>query len=524
VIVACLLSVVSVVVGALIGLMPRGDRGFLGPIRTFAFAAALTVCFATFLPEAFESLGIFATLPFALGLALPILLEKALTLAARKQKSVNTRLELAYIGLVIHQFADGLSLGSFATGVHEGHEHLEVNLSIAAHTIPIVALFVMSFVALRGRSSAMFRAAGLALAVILGVFASSYAGITFDPRHAAIVSAAACGLLLHVVLHDAHSALPKSMKERSTDFIAGALGVAILFLGTHSHGVEHAQSAHAVDLLRETATQAAPALLIGLLLLAIARRWPAHRFARGISLASLEVALWALIGFSIGFTLAYLVAVTVGIAVATVFFPSWFPEPRSDPRRPSFVHSFIEEFDRKAATYAIGLACAAIIILIRLAEPPSGMGLALGCIALTVVATVSPLGGAGVAEVMTSLQLSPAMALSGLVFGVLVHGLRGTERSPWRWAIALGGAGVAALCASFFVHALETSLSVPRAVSALSAIALAALFVARAFWLGIRGLFCGLGDNIDATDAHHADCDHHHSVLEEIHITDSASR
>jgi hypothetical protein len=90
---------------------------------------------------------------------------------------------------------DGVAVGAVpgATGLDGGR--LALVLSIAAHTVPVTALFVVAFASHRGRRSALARAFGFGLAVAAGIGAvtavPAWATRPFEPW----VTAAVAGLL-----------------------------------------------------------------------------------------------------------------------------------------------------------------------------------------------------------------------------------------------------------------------------------------------------------------------------------------
>jgi hypothetical protein len=206
-----LFGALSVVLGALLGLWPGAHVRWLAPVRAMAIGAGLAVVFAALLPEALSSLGTAALVPFAAGFAAPLLLERVLGHPphpgeGRAHAAAFVGLELSYVGLLLHQLGDGLTMGAYAGPAHGGHAHFDVFLAIAGHTIPVTAAVALAFAEHRGRRSAAVRALLLMVPVVAGVALTRF-GVAerYIAANEGWVSAGAGGLLLHVVLHGSHS-------------------------------------------------------------------------------------------------------------------------------------------------------------------------------------------------------------------------------------------------------------------------------------------------------------------------------
>lgn len=205
-----LVAVGSVVVGAAFGLLVDRARAALAPIRWIAVIAVAVVVLVHLLPEAWEAIGAFALLAFAIGLVLPLGVARVVPKVWRRAgpdgrpSDEAAGFELGYAALVIHQVGDGLALGTYGGPLHEGHDHGDVLAAIALHTIPVVALFVVAFSAHRGQRATLIRTAGLAIATLAGIAVAFLGAVpairTFEPWVTAVVA----GLLLHVVVHDWH--------------------------------------------------------------------------------------------------------------------------------------------------------------------------------------------------------------------------------------------------------------------------------------------------------------------------------
>jgi len=259
---ACFIAVLSVLIGALLGFSRRASTRHLGPIKTFAFAAAIAVVATSFLPEAISSLGPMAAVPFAVGFLSPRLLEVGFSSIGSRERNAHVGLEVGYAGLSIHQLGDGVGMGALTGPSHEGHHHLDVFLAIGGHTVPVAAVVVLAFAHAKGRFVAAQRALGLAMAVVLGVVVARYLGVSIGSRWGGVTSAVVGGLLVHIATDDLGAALPTTTVSRAVDLLAGLTGVAIVFAGGREPGDEAADPTRFIAALRETAVATAPGILL----------------------------------------------------------------------------------------------------------------------------------------------------------------------------------------------------------------------------------------------------------------------
>ncbi len=296
---ALLAALASVAAGAALGSFrdvsgPRLAALFY-PIQTFALAAVLTSVFAHLLPEAISGVGPWALVVFAAGIALPPL---AMRLGGDEHHSARGHamaFELGFVGLMIHKVADGVALAVFTSGEHSAHNHLDIIIGIAAHTIPVTAIIVIAFAKEHGRRPALLRAALLAVAVAAGMGATVAGGEMVLEAAAPWATAALAGLLLHILAHDLPVTSERTAGVRVGEALGLILGVAVpLVLSGHGHEHGHTHSAilSAPIAIAELALQLSPALLLGLLgtaLLSAFRR--ASDTRRWQSLAAPELCL-----------------------------------------------------------------------------------------------------------------------------------------------------------------------------------------------------------------------------------------
>ncbi len=126
-------------------------------------------------------------------------------------------------------------MGLGAYGGAGGHVDLDVLLALAVHTVPLVAVVTLAYRAQSGVRAACLRSAGLALASVVGVVASSSVSEEASHHFSAWVAAGVAGLLVHVVTHDLERDLPTGTGARLFDLAAALLGV-IVTVGASAMG------------------------------------------------------------------------------------------------------------------------------------------------------------------------------------------------------------------------------------------------------------------------------------------------
>jgi uncharacterized membrane protein YraQ (UPF0718 family) len=284
---AYLFALLSTLLGIVLGL--SGGQGRVsGPLRSFAFVAAIAVVFGQLIPEALGEIGPVALVVFVAGLLVPRLLfhhhhgpghGHGHILGPDRYDDdgahIRAGLLLSLVAMMLHQVGDGVALGAFASGAHAEHRHIDVFFAIAAHTVPVVGLLVHAFVQQWGRTIASLQGLALAVSGALGVGLADAINASAAVALTPFITAFAAGLLVHVVSHDRPPAAARDRFARVMDVLAVVAGVALVSQGGHAHGVhrdEHAESVLSVPhALVDLSLDVAPALLVGLLLAAVVR-------------------------------------------------------------------------------------------------------------------------------------------------------------------------------------------------------------------------------------------------------------
>jgi len=211
-------GVVAVLLGGLLALGPKAGAKIVGPIRVLSVAAAVGVIALHLIPEAYESIGVLTVPGFLGGLLVPKGGEwLALTIAkgrmphgtvdadggTRSHSHSTAALDIGYVGLVIHRFGDGLSMGAYSRVPSAMSARAPLMLAFAAHIVPVTTVMVLAAHATKGRRAAGFYAAGLAISIAAGVVTASAALEPLSQGVEPWISAVVAGLLLHVVVHGA---------------------------------------------------------------------------------------------------------------------------------------------------------------------------------------------------------------------------------------------------------------------------------------------------------------------------------
>lgn len=270
------IAVAAHLLGALLGL--GGRLRSLPALHTFAVVSALAVVLAQLLPDALDGAGLWALPVFALGTALPWLAGRLSGGLGRASGAIG--LELGYLGLLVHQAADGLALGTYGGEPHAGHGHADVLFALSVHTVPMVALVALAYQRRAGWAAAARRVLGLLAATIAGAVATNLAPAAALASVEPWITAAVSGLLLHVVAHDWDARKSaRGARDRLVDLLAVAAGVGLVLAGGHQHH-DGPDLRHAIgDALLELSLETAPALLFGLVAGALLCAWGPGRLS-----------------------------------------------------------------------------------------------------------------------------------------------------------------------------------------------------------------------------------------------------
>ncbi len=533
---ALVVAVLAVALGAALTAVSGTRPTVLGLLRTFAATAAAVVVVTHLLPDALSGTGLWGALAFLIGLLAPLGLHPLTERLASRQGGLSgsrLALEAGFIGLLVHHVGDGLGIGAYAALPGGVLEHLDVILALIAHTVPLVAVVTLAYRGEYGLSVALKRAGALALASVVGVLVSFAVPGAALAAASAWIGALVSGVLLHVVTHDWLEDLPRSEGARALDLLAAGLGLSLVLLGGHESGHTEAGSALLESALL-TAQRSAPFLLIGLALtFALGDRVQAELGRLG---KSLPIRVGTRLGFAFGadglalglasygvvWTLAALLATAmvplVAGAVAMLAVAIAGEEAAKDTanrlaRTPHEATDRLRRFDRSTAIWVVAVALAAVF---RSALPGGALLGSLGSVSeLLVSGGLGMLLGTGGPSVvalgaLTDKGLSPGAALLGallssaLGFGVL----RSLRRQIGPRALLPTLIWLVCLTAAIGIGInqiapVPSPLSFPASLSQASLAILLLLVLVRAQRVGVRRWLAGGFAEGTNTDHHH---------------------
>jgi len=548
VLLALLVAVLAVALGAALTAVSGARPTVLGLLRTFAATAAAAVVLTHLLPDALSGAGLWGALAFVVGLLGPLLLHPLTERLALRKSELSPRrvaLEAGFIGLLVHHVGDGLGIGTYAALPGGVLAHLDVILALIAHTVPLVAVVTLAYRGEYGLAVALRRVTALAIASALGVAASFAVPGPALASAAAWIGALVSGVLLHVVTHDWLEDLPKSEAARVADLGAAALGLSLVLLGGQEPG--HSSGGHALfEVAMAIAERGAPFLLVGLAL----TFWLADRAAR--ELENLGKSLPAVLSTRLGFALGaeglalglstYGVAWTLAAVLATTLVPivasvvamlaiaiagekaAAATAARLAEARVVSADRF-RRFDRATAIWVVAVAIAAVFGLSLRDDALLGsLGKPSELLVSSTLGALFRTGGPSVVGLaaLTEKGLSPGAALLGAALSsalgakVLLElwrtlGTRGVVPVVI-WLVSLTGALAIGLNQ---VAPVAHPLHLPNQVGRVAAAVLLLLIVVRAERVGVRrwlaGWFAAEPGHAGHHHHHHHEHDHAHS-------------
>ncbi len=251
----------TITLGTALAFLPGLGPRALGVVRSFALSAAITVVLLHLLPDAVEAVGPRALLALAVGVLLPMGLERLLDRRASRG-GADLAFEVGFLGLVAHAFGDGLAFWAFTRG--EGDAG--AMLALGAHMVPVTTVLVLRDAESHGIKRALLRAAVLAIVTVAGLGA----GEAVPPETIAgvepWVSAVAGGLLLHVVAHEVAGPRPVRALDRSLELGAVLVGAGVSLAGAHEPELLLAYGRALVDVARAVALPVLAGLAVSLVI------------------------------------------------------------------------------------------------------------------------------------------------------------------------------------------------------------------------------------------------------------------
>jgi hypothetical protein len=544
VLLALVVAVLAVALGAALTAVSGTRPTVLGLLRTFAATAAAVVVLTHLLPDALMGAGLWGALAFLIGLLAPLGLHPLTErLASRKLGLTGARLalEAGFIGLLVHHVGDGLGIGAYAALPGGVLEHLDVIVALVAHTVPLVAVVTLAYRGEYGLGIALKRAAALALASVVGVLVSFAVPAGTLEAASAWIGALVSGVLLHVVTHDWLESLPESEGARALDLVAAGLGLSLVLLGGHEPGHNLAASELWESAL-VTAERTAPFLLIGVALsFLLGDRLHAELGKLG---QSLPIRVGRRLGFAFGADglalglASYGVVWTLGALVATALIPlvagavamlavaiAGAEAAKHTASRlsqsPLETTDRLRRFDRSTAIWVVAVALAAVFQgAFRDGALLGSIGSPIELVLSGALGTLLGTGGPSVVALgaLTEKGLSPGAALLGALLSSALgpSALRALTRQigprallpTLIWLVCLTAAVAIGINQ---IAPVPSPLQFPRSVSRASLLLLLVLVLVRAERVGVRRWLAGwFADSDEAGHRHHHPHGHTH--------------
>lgn len=267
------ISLLALVVGPLLFRLADRAHWALLALDGFIMAAVAGLVLVHIVPESVSLAGPWALAVAVAGFLGPGLLEHHLHRAARTTHVAT--LVLACVGLLVHEFFDGVALGVPASGHAHQDEGSLLALAVVLHRLPVAVTVWWLLRSSIGAKLAAVTLAGLGIATIAGyAFAGAVAPLMED-AWVGLLQSLVGGSLLHVVIHRPPSlpAPPSTGRGHVYAGLGALLGVLVVG-GLSDNHLPH-QHAHGEmsfgEIFMTLALESAPALLLGVLLAGLSK-------------------------------------------------------------------------------------------------------------------------------------------------------------------------------------------------------------------------------------------------------------
>jgi uncharacterized membrane protein YraQ (UPF0718 family) len=266
-------SLLALVVGPLLFRLADRAHWALLALDGFITATVAGLVLVHIVPESVSLAGPWALVLAVAGFLGPGLLEHHLHRAARTTHVAT--LVLACVGLLAHEFFDGVALGMSGPGHAHHDEGSLLAIAVVLHRLPVAVTVWWLLRSSIGPRLAAVTLAGLGLATVAGF---AFAGAVAPLMEDAWVGFLQClvgGSLLHVVIHRPPSlpAPPSTGRGHVHAGLGALLGVLVVGALSDNH-LPH-QHAHGElsfgDIFMTLALESAPALLLGVLLVGLSK-------------------------------------------------------------------------------------------------------------------------------------------------------------------------------------------------------------------------------------------------------------
>jgi hypothetical protein len=271
-------SLLALVVGPLLFRLADRAHWALLALDGFIMAAVAGLVLVHIVPHSVSLAGPWALVLAVAGFLGPGLLEHHLHRAARTTHVAT--LVLACVGLVAHEFFDGVALGMSTPGYAHHDEGSILAIAVVLHRLPVAVTVWWLLRSSIGPLLAAVTLAGLGLSTVAGF---AFAGVVAPLMEDAWVGFLQClvgGSLLHVVIHRPPSlAAPPSTGRGHVHAGLGALLGVLLVGGLSGNHLPHQHVYGALsfaEIFMTLALESAPALLLGVLVVGLSKVYLPH--------------------------------------------------------------------------------------------------------------------------------------------------------------------------------------------------------------------------------------------------------
>ncbi len=255
----------ALLAGPLLARLGNKQRALLAVLDGFVVVALIGLLALHVVPHAVEQAGVWALLAAALGLLLPVLLERRLSGAEDDTSMHGAMVWLAAAGLAVHAMLDGAALIG-ETGEHGHDPHAELlALGVILHRLPLGLTIWWAVRPTHGMRSALAIVGLVAVATVTGYFGAESLLASLPVAALAAFQALVAGSLLHLVVGHAPHGLQKLPTAGRWSSLGALLGGATVIGLVESHPAAPQSGVLSTKEMFTTLTlQTAPWLLLAL--------------------------------------------------------------------------------------------------------------------------------------------------------------------------------------------------------------------------------------------------------------------
>lgn len=303
------ISLLALVVGPLLFRLADRAQWAVQALDGFIMISVAGLVLLHVVPHSVEVAGAWALGVALIGFVGPGLIESYLHRAARSTHLAT--MVLACIGLVVHEFFDGVALGLPAAG-HEhhatGHEHYDegslLAMAVVLHRLPVAVTVWWLLRPVLGVAAAALTLGGLGLATVAGFAFAGTVAPWMDEAWIGFLQCLVAGSLLHVVVHRppplAASAPQPGPASAARGNLHAGLGALLGVLALAAISDDHAPLHGAGETVLVLALRSAPALLLGVLLAGLIKAYLPQPWPSWLRGARVEAAALRGVAFGVG--------------------------------------------------------------------------------------------------------------------------------------------------------------------------------------------------------------------------------